>query len=100
MCGGPADGRWVAVPPGATYQDVMKPGRPPVRVVSQEQALDEGILGDVMADLERVRYRIVPVKVVGHELWIGVCEDEAYDDRAVLRAILQRDVADRLGAYR
>lgn len=95
MCGGPADGRWVAVEPLATYQDVIKPGHPPVQVVSTEQALSQ-----VQADLERVRYHIVPVKILTHDLWVGVCEDEAYDDRAVLRAILQRDVADRLGAYR
>jgi hypothetical protein len=98
MCGGPADGRWVTVPPGVTYQDVLKPGHPPVRMISQEEALDRGL--DIQETLARVRYRIMPVPLMGHELWVGVCEDEAYDDRAVLRAIFQRDVAAHLGAYR
>lgn len=93
MCGGPADGRWIAVPPGQHTVDVAKPV--PVRAVSRKD-----IMADVVADLERVRYHVVPVQVVGHELWVGVCEDGAYDDRDVLRALLQRDVAAHLGAYR
>jgi hypothetical protein len=73
----------------------MEPVRPSVRMLSQEEALAQ-----VQGELTRVRYRITSVPVAGHELWIGVCEAEAYDDRAVLRAILQRDVAQYLGAYR
>lgn len=93
MCGGPADGRWVVVPGGDRDWYAIKPFR-----------IDLGSIHDPVEPLgpvpERVRYNIRPIMILGHELWIGVAVDEAYDDRAVMRAIIQRDVAAHLGAYR
>lgn len=93
MCGGPADGRWVVVEHGARDWDAVRMPR------GQERWIPGPI--DPQGPMpERVRYRIQPIMILGHELWIGVAIDEAYDDRAVIRAILQRDVAAHLGAYR
>lgn len=91
MCGGPADGRWVVVEHGARRWEVITPSEP-VR-------LNQGP-SDSVTTANRVQYYLRPIMILGHELWVGVAVDEAYDDRAVIRAILQRDVAAHLGAYR
>jgi hypothetical protein len=93
MCGGPVDGRWVAVEPDARcwHAVEMPPG---------QERWKPGPVDPQGPMPQRVTYDIRPVMILGHELWIGVCENEAYDDRAVLRAIFQLDVAVHLGAYR
>lgn len=92
MCGGPADGTWMVQPEGA--REIRVVVRKPVRVVPQEEILAEGPLP------EMVLYRVMPCMILGHELWVAVAVEEAYDDRAVMRAVLQRDVATQLGAFR
>ena len=89
MCGGPADGRWVIVEDVRDWYCII-----PSRILVHDP------LDPVSTMPERVRYRIQPTMILGHELWVGVAVDEAYDDRAIMKAILQRDVAERLGAYR
>ena len=49
---------------------------------------------------KRVRYRIMPLVILGYDLWVGVAVDELYDDRAIMKTVLNRDVAAHLGAYR
>lgn len=92
MCGGPADGTWMVQP--HMEREIRVIVRKPVRVVSPEELAAESILP------EMVLYRVMPVAILGHDLWVAVAVEQAYDDRAVLRAILQRDVAQHLGAYR
>ena len=92
MCGGPADGRWVTFEPDVRDWYVYETSHMRVTV---------GVPVDPEGPLPRkIRYRIQPCMILGHELWVGVAVDEAYDDLAVMKAILQRDVAQHLGAYR
>jgi hypothetical protein len=82
MCGGPADGRWVAV------QDASRDW--------------ECVTVDADGTTTH-RYSIVPIMIVSRKMYVGVVVDAAYlsnDDGAILRAVLQRDVAQYLGAYR
>ncbi len=92
MCGGPADGTWMVQP--FQEREIRVIVRKPVRVVSQEEALAEGVLP------EMVLYRVMPCMILGHELWVAVAVEEAYDDRVIMKAVLNRDVATQLGAYR
>jgi hypothetical protein len=85
-CGGPLVGTW-RVEQAHEFHVPVTP-----RIVDWKNIDPEGILKTVI-------YRLVPCMILGHELWVAVAVDEAYDDRAVLRAILQRDVATYLGAY-
>lgn len=89
MCGGPADGRWVVVEGRTETQRVMTLPR-----------LDFSAPPEAETALTYVDYRIMPLSLLGHQMWIGVAVDEAYDDRAIMKAVLQRDVAAHLGAYR
>lgn len=84
-CGGPADGTW-RVEQAREFR-VLAPAKIDFRNTDPEYAGQEVI------------YRVTPCMILGHELWVAVAVDEVYDNRAVLRAILQRDVAKHLGAY-
>lgn len=91
MCGGPADGRWVTVEsPGRDWECSTLP-----RVQWTPEVIDTNV-----PEPHRTLYRIMPLAILGHQMWVGVALDDAYDDRAIMKAVLNRDVAAHLGAYR
>lgn len=93
MCGGPADGRWVAV------EDHTRDWE----CVTADWTGSDDPSVPVADGFTTHRYNIVPIQVLSRKLWVGVIVDAAYlanDDRAILKAVLQRDVADHLGAFR
>lgn len=91
MCGGPAHGTWRVLEPWEKTVDVLAP----VQIRWTPEPVDPN-----SPALKRITYRIMPLVILGHELFVGVATDEAYDDCAILKAVLQRDVAQHLGVYR
>lgn len=87
MCGGPAHGCWRVVEDGVWDIRVLVPAKLSFRDTDPEYAGQE------------VTYRVQVIPLFGHDLWLGIAVDEAYDNRSVMRAVLQRDVAQALGAY-
>ena len=91
MCGGPADGRWVAVEGDTRDWNCL---------VSKPVRWTPGLEDTDIPLPKQVCYRIMPLSILGHDMWVGVAVDEAYDDRSIMKAVLNRDVAAHLGAYR
>lgn len=92
LCGGPADGQWRVIE-GNTLEIFVQE---PVRWATS-------VLDTVIPEPRRIEYRVVPVQVLSRRLLVGVVVDAAYlagDDSAILKAVLQRDVAQHLGASR
>jgi hypothetical protein len=91
MCGGPADGRWVVVEDSSKDWECVTMDRiqwapNPIDTVIPEQV--------------RTRYRIYKEEIFYEALWVGVPVGTPDDRRAIMRTVLQRDVAQHLGAYR
>ena len=93
LCGGYLDGRWVDVPEGSYVYRV-----PPAPVRFTHVSEPEADLHVPIDDF--VEYLLRPFELrigeAGGRLWIGVCDWDFDRDRAVLRALLQRDVAQQL----
>lgn len=85
MCGGPAHGCWRVVEDGVWDIRILAPASP--------------LTADPEYAGQEVAYRVQVIPLFGHDLWLGIAIDEAYDNRSVMRAVLQRDVAQALGAY-
>jgi hypothetical protein len=93
MCGGPADGRWVVVQDGTRDWECL--------TANWTGSTDPAV--PAADSMTSHRYSIVPVHLMGRKMYAGVIVDAAYlsnDDSAILRTLLQRDVAQHLGAYR
>lgn len=88
MVGGPADGRWM-VADG------------PMVIVAEPASLDWSA---TIVDIKQIQYRVMPVSMFGFGLNIAVAEREfsssQEQNKAILRALLQRDVAEAMGATR
>lgn len=96
LCGGPADGRWVTVPNDQRSWNVATlPSAPRVAVVPEP---DLSIPVPVVTT-----YRIFEENFVGRTLWVGVPTEALHGmdwTVVVMKTVLQRDVAQHLGAYR
>lgn len=92
MCSGPADGRWVTVEDHVHAWEIAVPVW--TGSLRPEDPLASGFTSH--------RYQIYREDLFGGTLWVGVPVDELYDGdrRVIMRAVLQRDVAQHLGAYR
>lgn len=93
LCGGHLDGQWVDVPEGANVYWVPEPARPLV-LIQEEPDLS-------IPFLDAVEYQLEPMHLTirsagGGPLWIGAIGYGRDRDEAVLRALLQRDVAQQL----
>lgn len=93
MIGGPADGRWMV----ANGHEVIV-AEPPVM---DWKALTADPLTTI--DFRQVRYVVQPCGLFGFKLDVAVAEGEfrsSHDrNKAVARALFQRDVAEAMGAY-
>lgn len=90
MCGGPANGTWRVVEHWEREIHVVVPPGP-IRATEE--------LEPSTPELPRAIYRIMPMNVLGHQMYVAVAIEEHYDDRAILRNLLQRDVAQHLGVW-
>jgi hypothetical protein len=92
LCGGPADGRWVVVPGDSREWNVVEIDHPgPVRVADPLEIPDPVLH----------TYRLYQEHLFTGTLWIGIRVTDARDyANVVMKAVLQRDVAAHLGAYR
>jgi hypothetical protein len=86
--GGPLNGQWKVVE-GCAF-DVVEPPK-----------LDFTSTDSVIEPFTRHRYLVEPFSISGFSTWIALCEGAFMGareiNRAVLRAILQRDVAAQMG---
>ncbi len=90
MCGGPADGWWVVVDDPSRDWEVQS--LPKIQWAGDPTTVSEP---------RRYRYKIYSQPLLGETMWVGVALSEDIDPmRVIMRAILQRDVAQHLGAYR
>ena len=93
MIGGPKDGTWCA-----TTQDRIEVEEWPRLDLKDWVAASQGI--EVPMPV-RHQYYVAPVEMFGFRLDVAVCEGQfkstAERNKAVLRAMLQRDVAARMG---
>lgn len=93
MCGGPADGRWVDVQPVTREWECV--------TANWTGSTDPAV--PAADSFTTHRYSIVPIVIVSRKMYVGCYVDRAYmanDDSVILRTVLQRDVAEHLGAYR
>jgi hypothetical protein len=94
MCGGPANGRWVTVEDQTQTWEISVP--------DWTESTDPTV--PLAATFHREKYNIVPVVILSRRMWVGVFVDDRYlaggGDEVILKAVLQRDVAEHLGAYR
>lgn len=91
LCGGHLDGRWVDVPTGQRTVRALK--RQDVTVVLREPDLS------VDLDFEEYYLEPMPIKIRsagGGPLWVGSIGYGPDRDEAILRGLLQRDVAQQL----
>lgn len=88
--GGPLDGRWKVVH-DRTFE-VAKP----LKLSFTTEDMDA-----VIEPFERYRYYVENFVMLGSAAWVAICEREfmGSDERnkAILRALLQRDVAAQMG---
>jgi hypothetical protein len=86
MVGGPADGRWM-VADG------------PMVIVVEPMSLD---WSTTTVDIKQVQYFVMPIAMFGFSLNVAVAERDfsssQEQNKAILRALLQRDVAEAMGA--
>lgn len=89
--GGPLDGQW------RTVRDrIFEAAEPPNFTFSTANT------DAIIEPFIRHEYRVENLAMLGFASWVAVCERQyrssAERDRAVLRAVLQRDVAAQMGA--
>jgi hypothetical protein len=90
MCGGPADGRWVVVDNPSRDWTCVTP--------DWTGSVDPAV--PVADGTTTHRYVIYREVIFGQILWVGVLYQEVDHRRPMMRTVLQRDVAQHLGAYR
>lgn len=83
FCGGPADGRWIELPPNVQEHEVVAPPTP------LEFANGTGSLG-------KVRYTVRPLQLLGYRMMVAWPKGEHNESASVLYAVVRRDVADHL----
>jgi hypothetical protein len=87
FCGGPVNGQW-------REMDIPRLGHSQwVEVVAPPTPLD---MRRGTGTLTKVKYRLWPISILGHHLWVAAVADDHNESDSVLYAILQRDVADHL----
>jgi len=88
--GGPADGQWKVV-----EDRIFEVAETPKFTFSTDDT------DSVIEPFTRHRYRVDVFSMLGFNVYVAVCErqfmDSAEQNRAVLRALLQRDVAAQMG---
>lgn len=83
FCGGYADGRWIELPDGLKEYEIATPG-----------AFRWG--GESKVEIEKQAYRIWDVTILGYGMKVAALAERSYESDDVIRALCQRDVADRL----
>ncbi|CAL9368068.1 hypothetical protein [Streptomyces sp. enrichment culture] len=89
--GGPLDGHWKVV-----YERSFEVAEPP------KIAFTADVTAAVDEPFTKHRYFVDQVAMMDFRLWVAVCEGQFRGslerNKAILRAILQRDVAAKMGA--
>lgn len=94
LCGGHMDGKWVDVPEGDRRVRALKPEAGPLRVVDPAE-----LMRVPFPEVEEYQLEPLPIAIRsagGGQLWVGACGYGRERDEAILRGILQRDVAEQL----
>lgn len=91
LCGGPGNGRWVVVQDPNKDYEILSQGR-----INWKPSVADTVIPQPV----RTKYRIFREEIFGHGLWVGIPVDEPDHRRVIMQAVLQRDVAQYLGAFR
>ena len=90
LCGGHLDGQWVDVPDSEHVHRVLKPQ--PITFADPEAP------PTLVLPVDEYRLEPLPIKIrgAGGQFWVGAIGYGPERDEAILRGLLQRDVAHQL----